>query len=67
MTTKDLTAHLTPFVRIALWALGGYLSGLGADNWLVTFIRTDPGILASTAFGLAAGWYAIAKWRGWKT
>lgn len=58
---------LAPFIRIGLYAVAGYLAGQGADQWVVDYVRTDPELLAAVTGAVAAGWYAIAKWRGWKT
>jgi uncharacterized PurR-regulated membrane protein YhhQ (DUF165 family) len=54
-----------PFVRIALYALAGYLAGQGADSWVVDYIRTDPDLAAAVVGAVAGVWYAAAKRWGW--
>lgn len=57
--------ELFPFVRIALYALAGYLAGQGADSWVVEYIRMDPDLAATVVGLITAAWYAAAKKFGW--
>lgn len=57
--------NIFPFVRIALYALAGYLAGQGADSWVVDYIRTDPDLVAAVVALIAGGWYALAHRFGW--
>lgn len=56
---------LFPFVRIALYALAGYLAGQGADSYVVEYIRMDPDLAAAVVAAVAGAWYAAAKKFGW--
>lgn len=58
-------ADLAPFVRIGLYAITGWLGGAFLDPDTVAYIRDDPGVLMAVTGAVAAGWYALAKWRGW--
>lgn len=58
---------LSPFIRIALYILTGWLGGLGVDAEAIELIRTDPAILAAITGAVVSLWYATAKWRGWST
>ena len=51
-----------PFVRIALYALAGYLAGQGADSWVVEYIRTDPD-LAAALRALLPELYSTEAWQ----
>lgn len=62
-----MTTPLDPIVRIAMWALAGWLAGKGADPELVEMIRLDPVLVAGVIAGINSVWYGIAKWRGWNT
>ena len=63
---KTPVADLAPFIRIALFVLGGYLTGQGYDENLIRFIQTDPELIGAIILALTGGWYALAKWLGWK-
>ena len=55
------------FVRIFLYAVTGYLAGSAwLDSETVELIR-HPETVAIITGAIAAAWYALAKWRGWKT
>ena len=56
---------ISPFVRIGLFILAGWIQGEGVNNPLVTYISTDPDLLAATVFGLTSAWYAAAKYFDW--
>lgn len=58
-------AELFPFVRIALYALAGYLAGQGADSYIVDYIRMDPDLAAAVVGAITGAWYAAAKKFGW--
>lgn len=60
-------AKAAPFVRILLYLLTGWLSGSILDPETVELIRNSPELLAAATGGVAAVWYALAKWRGWTT
>ena len=60
-------AILSPFIRIALYALAGYLAGQDVDSWIVDFVRTDPQLLSACLAIVAGAWYGIAKMNGGKT
>ena len=57
--------ELSPFIRIALYAIAGYLAGQGADSWVVDYIRTDPDLASAVVSVVAGVWYAAAKRYGW--
>jgi membrane protein DedA with SNARE-associated domain len=63
----DRAAQIAPFVRIGLYLVTGVFAGEALDAETVDLIRTDPALLALLSGGVAAVWYALAKWRGWKT
>ena len=63
---KPTVADLAPLIRIALFVLGGYLTGQGYDENLIRFIQTDPELVGTIILALTGGWYALAKWLGWK-
>lgn len=56
-----------PFVRIVLYLLTGWFGSSWLDPETVDLIRTDPALLALLSGGVAAVWYAVAKWKGWRT
>lgn len=56
--------ELEPFIRIALFILGGYFQGQEDVVNILDFLQADPEMISAIAFGLAGGWYAIAKWTG---
>ena len=58
-------SNIFPFVRIGLYVLAGYLSGQGADSWVVEYIRTDPDLAAGVVAGIAGLWYMAARKFGW--
>lgn len=60
-------AQIAPFVRIALYIVTGWLGSGWIDPETVDLIRGEPAVLAVISGGVAAIWYAAAKWRGWKT
>lgn len=64
---KEAALELTPFVRIGLWAGGGLLMDSGWSETYVGAITLDGTIAGSIAWGIAAAWYALAKWAGWRT
>lgn len=64
MTAVD---KIAPFVRIFLYAITGVFAGEWLDAATVELIRNDPALLMVISGGIAAGWYALAKWRGWST
>ena len=57
---------LSPFVRIGLYIVTGWLGSSYLDPETVAIIR-DPETVALVTGGVAAAWYALAKWRGWRT
>ena len=57
---------LSPFVRIALYAVTGWLASSWMDPETVEIIRHPETVAAVTGL-VAAAWYALARWRGWKT
>lgn len=59
--------NLTPWVRIGLLLISGYLSALGADAALVDYIRMDPQLLAAATALAWLVWYRAAKRFGWPT
>jgi hypothetical protein len=63
----ETVSALAPFVRIGLYLLAGWLSGLGMDSHTAEFLRYDLELLAAVTGGLALAWYWLAKRRGWKT
>lgn len=58
---------ISPFVRIGLYILTGWLGGSILDPETVDIIRTDPAILMAISGGVAALWYALARGKGWST
>ena len=63
----ETAAALAPLVRIALYVLTGWLGSSILDPETVELIRKDPELLMAISGGIAAGWYAVAKWKGWQT
>jgi membrane protein DedA with SNARE-associated domain len=63
----EKAAQLAPFVRIGLYLLTGWLASGWLDPATVDLIRDDPALLSLISGAIAAAWYSIAKWRGWKT
>lgn len=57
---------LAVLVRIALYVVTGWLAGAWLDPETVKLIR-DPETVAVVTGIVAGAWYALAKWRGWKT
>ena len=60
-------SELGLIVRVGLLILTGYLANEGFDTGLVEFLRYDPAVLAGITAMIWAGWYALARWLGWKT
>lgn len=67
MNTAEIAASAAPFVRIFLYLITGWFGSAWLDPETVQLLRTDPSLLVFLSGGVAAVWYAIAKWRGWKT
>lgn len=65
MTYATIAANMAPFVRIGLYVITGWLGSSVLDPETVSLIREEPAILAGITGAFAAGWYALAKWRGW--
>ncbi|MHA3913832.1 hypothetical protein [Halovulum sp. GXIMD14793] len=61
---KQLALDLTPWVRVALYLISGWLAGQGANQGLVTYIGTDPEFIAAAAGLVALMWWRIAKRKG---
>ena len=59
-------AELTVAVRIALYVITGWLGASWLDPETVALIR-DPETVAVITGVVAGGWYALARWRGWRT
>lgn len=57
--------NLSPFIRIGLRILGGYLIGRGLASEEDLWIFTDPELVGALSIAASEGWYALAKWRGW--
>lgn len=66
MSKTEMIMALTPFVRIALFMLTGFLLG-SPDHPLVAMIALDPDMLAAITGGIVSLWYILAKWRGLPT
>jgi len=66
MKPADL-ANLAPFVRIGLYVLAGYFYASDPTDPIAVMLRTDPALLAAVTAAVAGGWYALAKWGGWRT
>ena len=60
-------ADFAPFIRIALYVLTGWLGSAWLDPETVDLIREDPALLAAISGAVAGVWYAVAKWKGWRT
>ncbi len=56
---------ISPFIRIGLYLLAGYLGGLGVDPEAVGIIKSDPDLLASITVAFTLIWYALARHFGW--
>lgn len=57
--------HLSPFIRIGLRILGGYLIGVGLASEDDLWLFTDPEVVGAATIAVSEAWYALAKWRGW--
>ena len=62
-----MAAAAAPFVRIGLYIVTGFFAGEAIDHETVDLLRTDPALLALLSGGVAAVWYAAARWKGWRT
>lgn len=64
---------ISPFVRIALRWLGGYLVAKGIFAQTDSTLFNDPDLIAAANYGAAAacallaeGWYILARKFGWE-
>jgi len=60
----EAIAGLAPFVRIALYALSGWL--FAADPETMDMIR-HPDVVAAITAGLSLLWWRAAVYYGWRT
>jgi len=58
-------SNLSPFVRIALRIIGGYLIGAGYASEDDLWIFTDPELVGAVALVVSEAWYFAAKRFGW--
>lgn len=61
----DAFAALTPFVRIVLYLLTGWLFA-DPNHPAASIITEDPQVLALITGGIVAAWYALAKYFDWQ-
>ena len=66
MPTPEMIAALTPWVRVGLYVLAGYIFA-HPEHPGFQLIVTSPEIMAAAVGGLAVLWWRIAKYLDWPT